>query len=196
MAQELNDTRKKELADRIAASAGRKPFRAGMFGLERFPLPFYKNAFDVHIKDFSTRPFITREYVCDDERVFEPDGEEETLLEINKALSLTLTADNAAQYAAFYFQKVAIDDSFARLVFSADDVIDENFDEDLCETLKKIIRTPVVDKTGDGFTVSGFVLLDDTLFKADLGIDKDGSLSIDDEEAVYEDLPVKKIMLR
>ncbi len=196
MAHELNDTQKNELADRIAAATGRSPFRKGMFALERFPLPFYKNAFDVHIKNFSTRPFTTREYVCDDNAVFETDGEEETLEKINQAFSLTLNADNVAQYAAFHFQKVAIDDSFARLVFSAEDVIDENFDEDLCETLKKIIRTPVVDKTEDGFTVSGFVLLDDTLFKADLGIDKDGTVSIDDEETVYEDLPIKRIMLR
>ena len=66
----------------------------------------------------------------------------------------------------------------------------------MCETLKKIITAPVVDKTEDGFTVSGFVLLDDTLFKADIGIDNDGAVSIDDEETVYEDLPVQKIMLR
>ena len=147
MANELNETEKNKLAERIAQAVGRPSFRAGMFSLERFPLPFYKNAFDVHIKSFTSRPFITREYVCDDERVFETDGEEETLLSVNDALSLSLTAGNAAEYTAFYFQKVAIDDSFARLIFSADDVIDDGFDEDLCEILKKIIRAPVVDET-------------------------------------------------
>ena len=196
MANELNETEKTKLADRIASAIGHAPFRAGMFGLEKTPLPFYKNAFDVHIKDFTTRPFIMREYVCNDERVFQTDGEEDALLEINEALSLSLTAKNVAEYAAFYFQKVAIDDSFARLIFSADDVIGDSFDEDLCETLKKIIHAPEVDETEDGFTVSGFVLLDDTLFKADLGVDKNGAVSIDDEEIVYEDLPIKRIMLR
>ena len=196
MAKELSETEKNKLAERIAQAVGRPSFRAGMFSLERFPLPFYKNAFDVHIKNFTSRPVTTREYVCDDEHVFETDGEEDSLLEINKALSLSLTEENAAEYAAFHFQKVAIDNSFARLAFSAEDVIGENFDENLCETLKKIIRAPEVRKTADGFTVSGFVLLDDTLFKADLGIDKNGAVSIDDEEIVYEDLPVQKIMLR
>ena len=196
MANELSETEKNELAERIARSVGRAPFRDGMFALEKIPLPFYKNAFEVRIRDFATRPFITREYVCDDENVFKTDGEEDTLAEINDALSLSLTAENVAGYAAFYFQNVAIDDSFARLIFSADDVVDENFDEDLRETLKKIIRAPQVDKTEDGFTVSAFVLSEDTLIKADLGVDESGAVSVDDEEIVYEDLPVRKIMLR
>ena len=67
---------------------------------------------------------------------------------------------------------------------------------DIEQTLKKIIHAPVVDKTENGFTVSGFVLLDDTLFKADVDIDQDGAVSIDDEEIIYEDLPVQKTMLR
>ena len=101
MANELNETEKNKLAERIARAVGRPPFRAGMFALETIPLPFYKNAFEARIRDFATRPFITREYVCDDENVFETDGEEDTLAEINDALSLTLTAENVAEYAAF-----------------------------------------------------------------------------------------------
>lgn len=194
--QELNDSEKKQLAERIAGSVRRAPFRAGRFDLKRFELPFYENAFDIHIKCFTTRPIITKEYVCDDEHVFETDGEAETLIEINKALSLKLTTKNVAAYAAFYFRKVVIDDGFARFVFKAEDILEDNFDDELCENLKKLIAAPQSRETTDGFIVSGFVLLDDTLFKADLKIRKNGELSIENEEIVYENLPVQHIMLR
>ena len=196
MTQELSSTEKNELAERIARSVERVPFRAGRFDLKRIPLPFYKNAYDVHIKCFTTRPVITKKYICDDEHVFETDGEEETLIKINKALSLTLNLKNAAKYAAFYFQKVAIDDSFAKLALTPDDIIDEDFDEELQETLKSLVTTPQVREIEDGFIVSGFVLLEDTLFKADLKIEKNGIVSIDNEEIIYENLPVQRIMLR
>ena len=63
MTQELSSAEKNKLAERIAKAVGKTPFRAGHFGLERTPLPFYKNAYDVHIKCFTTRPMITKEYV-------------------------------------------------------------------------------------------------------------------------------------
>lgn len=196
MTQELSSEEKNKLAERIAGSFERVPFRTGRFDLKRFSLPFYKNAYDVHIKCFTTRPFITKEYICDDEHVFETDGEAETLAEINKALNLTLNTENAAAYAAFYFQKVAIDDSFAALALTPDDIIDEDFNEELQENLKNLITAPQVHKTEKGFIVSGFVLLEDTLFKADLNVAKNGDVSIENEEIVYEDLPVQRIMLR
>ena len=196
MAQELSEEEKNKLAERIAHSVRHSFIQNGRFALERFPLPFYKNAYDVHIKSFSTRPFTTREYICDDENVFETDGEAGTLIQINKALALNLNSENVAEYVAFYFQKVTIDDSFARLIFTADDMIDDAFDDELCESLKALIAAPEVNKRENGFGVTGYVLLDDTLFKADLSVDKDGNVSIDNEEIVYEELPVQHIMLR
>ena len=196
MTQELSSAEKNKLAERIAQSVGKAPFRAGRFALERDALPFYKNAYDVHIKCFTTHPVITKNYVCDDDHVFETDGEAETLTEINKALSLQLNLKNVAAYAAFYFKKVAVNDSFAVLALTTDDVIDEDFGKELQETLRNLITAPQIRETADGFIVSGFVLLEDTLFKADLKIEQNGAVSIDNEEIVYENLPVQRVMLR
>lgn len=196
MTKELTDAEKKELAQRIARSVERAPFRDKFFDLKCFSLPFYNNAYDVHVKCFTTRPVITKEYICDDARVFETDGEEETLAEINKALNLKLTADNAAAYVAFYFQKVAVGDGFARLIFSAKDVTDDGFNEELAENLKALIAAPGIRPVSDGFAVSGFVLSGETLFKAQMSLRPDGTLSIDEEEIVYDDLPVRRVMLR
>ncbi|MBO4520039.1 MAG: hypothetical protein J5787_02415 [Alphaproteobacteria bacterium] len=196
MTRELSNEEKNKLAERIAQSVKRAPFRAGRFSLERIPLPFYKDAYAVHIKCFTTRPMITKKYICDDERVFETDGEKETLLKINKALSLKLDSENVVAYTAFYFRKVAIDDHFATLALTPDDIIDDNFNEELQETLETLVTAPQVRETEDGFIVSGFVLLEDTLFKADLKVEKNGSVSIDKEEIVYENLPINRIMLR
>lgn len=196
MTKELTDAEKKELAERIARSVGRAPFRDKFFDLKCFSLPFYNNAYDVHVKCFTTRPVITKEYVCDDARVFETDGEEETLAEINKALDLKLTADNAAAYVAFYFQKVAVGDGFARLIFSAEEVTDDGFDKELSENLKALITAPEVRPASDGFAVSGFVLSGETLFKTRISLRPNGTLSIDEEEIAYDDLPVRHVMLR
>ena len=196
MTEKIGDAEKKELAKRIAGAVERTPFREGAYDLKTFVLPFYENALDVHIKCFTTRPVITKEYVCDDTRVFETDGEEETLVEINKALNLKLTADNVVDYTGFYFRKVAIGDDFVRLIRSAADLTDDNFDEELQANLKALITAPEVGRTEDGFGVSGFVLSDDTLFKTRMSVKKDGSLSIDDEEIVYDGLPLHRIMLR
>ena len=64
------------------------------------------------------------------------------------------------------------------------------------KTLKNLVTKPQIHENKDGFIVSGFVLLEDTLFKADLKIEKDGAVSIDNEEIVYENLPVQRIILR
>ena len=196
MNQELSDTEKERLVERIIQAVGRVPFRAGRFDMKRYALPFYKNAYDVYVKCFTTRPVITKEYVCDDEHVFETDGEEETLIKINRALSLELDSENVAAYAAFYFKQVAVNDSFAVLALTPDDIIGEDFDEELRETLKNLISAPRVRKTESGFIVSGFILLEDTLFKADLKIEKKGAVSIDNEKIIYENLPVQRVILR
>ncbi|MBR1777114.1 MAG: hypothetical protein IJ752_00810 [Alphaproteobacteria bacterium] len=196
MTSELSDTEKKQLAERIARSVERAPFRAGHYELKRFPLPFYKNAYDVHIKCFTTRPVITKEYVCDDTHVFETDGEEETLAEINAALSLALNAENVTAYTSFYFQKVAIDDSFAQLIFRAEDIFDDTFSKELQENLKDLISAPQVQEAQNSYIVSGFVLLEDTLFKADIAVSQSGTVTIKNEEVAYDSLPVQRIMLR
>lgn len=196
MVPELSDTEKEKLAERIARSVEYAPFRKGRYDLKRFDLPFYKNAGDVLIKCFTTRPVITKEYICDDEHVFETDGEAETLDEINKALSLTLNAENVAAYTSFYFRKVAIDDSFAQLVFKADDIFNDQFGAELRDNLNSLISAPEIRKTKEGFIVSGFVLLEDTLFKADIAVSSSGSVNVQNEEIVYEALPTQRIMLR
>ena len=193
----LSKDEEKSLAERIAASVKHAPFRAGRFSLTCTDLPFYKQGYDVRIKCFTTMPIITKEYVCDDTHVFETDGEPEALDKINKALSLSLNMKNIIAYVDFYFQKVAVDDDFAILISSLDDFpYNDEFNDELTENLEKLITAPKAKKTEDGFSVTAFVLLDDTLFKSDISVSQDGTVNIDDEEIVYDSLPVQRIILR
>ncbi|GEM_PF-2111249 len=197
MTDKLTDTEKKQLADLIAAKTGRVPFKAGMAGIKAAPLPFYKNARKVDVKCFTTRPIITKEYVCDDETVFEIDGEEETLREMNAAFSLTLGADNIAAYLAFYFDAVAaVNDDFAHLVSSADDFVTASFDTELAQSLKKLVVPPEIAEQGDGFTAKVFLLYDNVLFYDTLFIARNGEVRLENESVAYDSLPIRRVMLR
>ena len=197
MTDKLTDTEKKQLADLIAAKTGRVPFQAGMAGIKAAPLPFYKNARKVDVKCFTTRPIITKEYVCDDETVFEIDGEEETLREMNAAFSLTLGADNIAAYLAFYFDAVAaVNDDFAHLVSSADDFVTTSFDTELAQSLKKLVVPPEIAEQGDGFTAKVFLLYDNVLFYDTLFIARNGKVRFENESVAYDSLPIRRVMLR
>ncbi len=197
MTDKLTDTEKKQLADLIAAKTGRVPFKAGMVGIKAAPLPFYKNARKVDVKCFTTRPIITKEYVCDDETVFEIDGEEDTLREMNDAFSLSLGADNIAAYLAFYFDAVAaVNDDFAHLVSSADDFVTASFDAELAQSLKKLVAPPEIAEQGDGFTAKVFLLYDNVLFYDTLFIARNGEVRLENESVAYDSLPIRRVMLR
>lgn len=196
MAEHFGDTEKNKLAQRIASSVERAPFLNGRFDLTRKKLPFYKNAYDVRIKCFTTRPVITKKYVCDDFSVFETDGEAETLSEINQAFSLTLNLKNVAAYTAFYFENVQIEDSFLRLVFKADDIIEDDFEYALQKKLKTTIKAPASCETSEGFAVSGCVLAGSTLFDVIINVSKNGEVSVNQKNPLIENLPVWRPMLR
>lgn len=197
MTDKLTDTEKKRLADLIAAKTGRVPFKTGMAGITAVSLPFYKNARKVDVKCFTTRPIITKEYVYDGENVFEIDGEEETLREMNAAFSLTLTAENAAAYLAFYFDAVAEDDDFARLVSDAGDFVTASFDAELTESLKKLVTPPeIAEQSAGGFTAKAFLLYGDTLFYRTLFLSQNGEVRLEREKTVYVSLPIRRVMLR
>ncbi len=197
MTDKLTDTEKKQLADLIAAKTGRVPFKTGMAGITAASLPFYKNARKVNVKCFTTRPIITKEYVCDAETVFEIDGEEDTLREMNDAFSLSLGADNIAAYLAFYFDAVAaVNDDFARLVSSADDFVTASFDAELAQSLKKLVVPPEIAEQGDGFTAKVFLLCDDVLFYDTLFIARNGEVRFENESVAYDSLPIRRVMLR
>ena len=197
MTDKLTDTEKKQLADLIAAKTGRVPFKAGMADIKAAPLPFYKNARKVDVKCFTTRPIITKEYVCDAETVFEIDGEEDTLREMNDAFSLSLGADNIAAYLAFYFDAVAaVNDDFAHLVSSADDFVTASFDAELAQSLKKLVVPPEIAEQSDGFTAKVFLLYDNVLFYDTLFIARNGEVRLENESVAYDSLPIRRVMLR
>lgn len=197
MTDKLTDTEKKQLAGLIAAKTGRVPFKTGMAGITAASLPFYKNARKVNVKCFTTRPIITKEYVCDAETVFEIDGEEDTLREMNDAFSLSLDADDIAAYLAFYFDAVAaVNDDFARLVSSADDFVTASFDAELAQSLKKLVAPPEIVERDDGFAAKVFLLCDDVLFYDALFIARNGEVRFENESVAYDSLPIRRVMLR
>lgn len=194
MTENLTDEQKQQLAKRIADAMDRVPFKTDRCGVQSAILPFYKNARKVDIECFTTRPVITKEYVCGEADVFEIDGEKETLEDMNTAFSLSLTDENIIDYLRFYFNAVALEDDFAELIVKADDLIDDAYDDELAESLTKLIAPPVVSKTAKGWTVKGYVAYDGTLYFAEFSVTNEGGVRIEDEQTAYEDLPVRPML--
>ena len=194
MTENLTDEQKQQLAKRIADAMDRVPFKTDRCGVQSAILPFYKNARKVDIECFTTHPVITKEYVCGEADVFEIDGEKETLEDMNAAFSLSLTDENIIDYLRFYFNAVALEDDFAELIVKADDLIDDAYDDELAESLTKLIVPPVVSKTAKGWTVKGYVAYDGTLYFAEFSVTNEGGVRIEDEQTAYEDLPVRPML--
>lgn len=194
MTENLTDEQKEQLAQRIADAMERVPFKTDRCGVQSAVLPFYKNARKVDIECFTTRPVITKEYVCGDAGVFEIDGEKETLEDMNAAFSLNLTDGNVVDYLRFYFDAVALEDDFAKLIVKADDLINDAYDDELADSLKKLIEAPAVSKTAKGWTVKGYVAYGDALYSAEFSVATDGGVRIEDEQTAYENLPVRPML--
>jgi hypothetical protein len=62
--------------------------------------------------------------------------------------------------------------------------------------MKKTIAKPVLTPDGGGFLVTCFVLQGLSLFKSETAVSKDGTVSIKNDERVYDGLPVRPPRLR
>jgi hypothetical protein len=64
------------------------------------------------------------------------------------------------------------------------------------KTLKKLIVKPIITPKDDGFLITCTVLQNVTLFKSEVMVSNDGTVTIENDDAVYDELPIRRIMLR
>lgn len=188
----------RNLVRRINDFIGRTFFKDGKYAVSKAFLTFYAEPTQfVKVMSFATIPNITKAFLCSADKIFETDGTSDAVYEANSLFSLNLTADNAADYAAFFFDRLRTPEGRFKLIRRIDDIpFSRNIDEETAEGLEAIIEAPDTEQTDNGFRVSGNVLYGSTLYKALIGIAKNGETQIEHETPVFADLPVERPKIR
>lgn len=187
-----------ELIRRINAFIGRPFFKDGKYSVSKSVLPFYKTPTQiVKVMNFATLPNVTKAFLCSGSDVFETDGTSDAVYEANALFSLSLTTENAADYAAFFFDRLRTPEGRFRLIRNTNDIpFSQNIDEETMQGLSEIIETPAVERTEGGFRISGNVLYATTLYKALINVAQSGETAIEHETPVFADLPVERPKIR
>lgn len=180
-----------ELVKRINAAIGRNFFKPEKFGLSREKLPFYQDAELVRATSFSARPNVTKSYVCTQSDVFALDGSKEAIEEVNAKETLDLNDGTIIPYVTFFLNSLATPDGKFKLINTVSDIPFETaIDAETVRNLSILIKKPVFEKKGEGFSIEASILYAATLYQATISVSKDGNVDINDEQPVYSDLPI------
>lgn len=193
MSVELSQTEQQKLMEQINGAVGIKPYREGQFAVDCDDLPFYAKASLVKITNFAAAPTVAKSYIYSNDKVFQTDGSPESVDDINSEIGLTLTQKNVVDYVSFFFNQVISEEGRFYLVSRIEDMPNyKSFGDGLVANLKGIITSPAVNVEEDGFVLYGYVLYGTTLYKTAVIVSSSGEVDVDDDEAVYENLPVQQ----
>lgn len=191
MPAEMNASEQEQLIEKISRTFNTTAYESGRFSIKREELPFYKNAFLARITNFAASPAIVKTYIFSGNDVLLTDGSFESVEQLNEKAGLHLSESTAAAYVSFFFSRVYSDEGNFFLITKFEDIPNhQNFDECLAENLKELIEPPAVRKEDDGYVIRGYVLHKTTLFETSVIVSHNGEIDIDDDETVYENLPV------
>lgn len=191
MPADMNAAEQEKLVEKISRTFNTKAYESGRFSMKQEPLPFYRDAFLARITNFAASPAVTKTYVFSGNDVLQTDGSFESVEQLNEKAGLHLSESTVAAYVSFFFGRVYSDEGNFYLITKFEDLPNyKNFDEELTENLKELIEPPVVRKEDEGYVIRGYVLHGTTLFETSVIVSHNGEIDIDDDETVYENLPV------
>ena len=174
---------------------GRPVFIEGKCSLSEETLPFYAGVSVISATTLTTIPMITRRFVGDGRNFVTLDGTEDCMEEINERYKLVLNEETVVDYLAFYLSAVKTQNGYFRLIKTAEDLeMDVEENDELLDVMKKLITLPTVTKEGNAFFVKGFILLENTMYHAEMTVLADGNVELTDARVAYEDLPVEVVL--
>jgi hypothetical protein len=156
-------------------------------------ISFYPGYRLLDIADYSNVPTMRRFVVYGDDQFVVLNFSNETIYGFNKALPVLLDESNVGDYARFFFTYVR--GKHGRFIITeAIDDIDWKDDPppSARTTIGKMISSlhlEKVDEHGD-FHLKACMVFKDSLFKSSIKIEKNGFVSLADEELLIEDMPI------
>ena len=188
--QILDRDQSTELISRLTSHADADLFSGATCGVQYRLLPFYRNFVLYRIINYNTMPVFTMEYLGDGTTFYRLDGSPDPILLVNSRGDLDLDEDTALDYITFFFSYVSTDEGEMTLVDNPDDLpFIESLDMDQQLMLKQRHEKPSLsyDVIGDNYVLTGDVFYTGCLLKADITVNRDGKINIQDRGMIMAD---------
>ena len=156
-------------------------------------MPFYPGYRFLEITNHSVSPAMERFVIYSTEKFTVLDFSNEPIYALNKEIPIALNDDTAIEYVRFFFTYVR--GRHGRFLIS-EGVDDIRWKEEPPPAARKAIGKMlkvlnIKEKNGDGsYKMSTTMMFKDSLFKSDVLVTPDGSVSLVNEELLIEDMPV------
>lgn len=161
-------------------------------------LPFYPDYRFLDLADYSTMPGKRRFVLFkdagnpDDNDVVVLDWTNEPIYLLNHNLPISLTAENIPEYVRFFFTYVRGKHGRFIVTESVDDI---NWKEDPPPQARKaiskmLIPLEVLKEENGKYYLKATMMFRDSLFKADIEVQRNGLVTLSSEELLVEDMPV------
>lgn len=160
--------------------------------VRRHDLPFYADFNLFEFEDNGSEPPYTRRALVNGERAFVLNWTNGPIYAANEMAPINVTEENAPAYARFFFNFVKGRHGRFVLVDSADDIAwNGAVPEKGKEAIGKIIEPIHVVSVEDGkITMLSYMVFKDSLFRANVHVERDGMVSLSDEALVVEGMPI------
>jgi hypothetical protein len=170
-----------------------RQFDATMTIAKRVSLPFYAEHDLIEFTDTSTSdPAYTRRVLFGPEGFQIMNWSNGPIYSTNEKAPINVGEDNAPEYVKFFFNYVK--GRHGRFVI-VEDVSEIAWEGDIPEKGKeavaKIIKPVAVTNVEDGkINLLAFMVFKDSLFRANVHVERDGMVSLSDEALVIEGMPI------
>lgn len=188
--QILDRQQSAELIDRLTSHSDADLFSPSNSGVQYRLLPFYRHFVHYRIINYNTMPVFTLDFIGDGTTFYRLDGSPDPLLLVNSRGDLDIDADNTLDYIRFFFSQIETDEGEMMLVDDPDDLpFIDSLDMQQQLMLKQRHEKPevVYDINTDQFVLSSDVFYTGCLLKADISVDRDGHINVQDRGMIMAD---------
>lgn len=186
-----------ELVPRMVAEIQPKfegvEFDPNMTVIKKHDLPFYADISLIEITDNSKDPAVIKRALYGSETVAPLNWTNQPIYSTNETAPISLSNENIPAYVKFFFDFVRGRHGRFLIVENPQEVNWKGTPpEKGVKALEKMI-TPLViteEKPEGTVTLSSYMVFKDSLFKADVHVEKDGMVSLSNEQLVVEGMPI------
>lgn len=170
-----------------------RPFDATMTTASRQSLSFYAEHDLIEFTDTSTsNPTYTRRVLYSPDSFHILNWSNGPIYSTNEKAPINVSEDNAPEYVKFFFNYVKGRHGRFVIVENVDEIAwDGDVPAKGKEAVAKIIKPVTVTSAEEGkITLLAFMVFKDSLFRANVHVERDGMVSLSDEALVIEGMPI------
>lgn len=160
---------------------------------KRASLPFYAEYDLIELTDTSTaNPVYTRRVLYGPEGFQVMNWSNNPIYSTNEKAPINVTEENAANYSKFFFNYVKGRHGRFVIIDNVDEIAwDGAVPEKGKEAIAKIVKPVQVTSVEEGkITLIAFMVFKDSLFRANVHVERDGMVSLSDEALLIEGMPI------